>query len=37
MDINLLFHYTSYASYIGPFSQQNRKNTVGTLDKPIWV
>ena len=37
MDINLLFHSTNYVSYIGTFSQQNRKSRVGTLDKPFWA
>ena len=30
--INLLFHSTNCVSYIGTFSQQNRKSRVGTLD-----
>ena len=37
MDINLLFHSTNYVSYIGTFSQQNRKSRVGALDKPFWA
>ena len=37
MDINLLFHSTNYVSYIGTFSQQNRKSRVGVLDKPFWA
>ena len=35
--INLLFHSTNCVSYIGTFSQQNRKSRVGTLDKPFWA
>ena len=36
--INLLIHATNCVSYIGTFSQQNRKSRVGwTLDKPFWA
>ena len=35
--INLLFHSTNCVSYIGTFSQQNRKSRVATLDKPFWA